>query len=377
MSEEQLATKFAPPERTPQETLKSQIQMFEDIPLLNEHYDAVMEIVVVLNKQREIVFFNKNLVTFLQPENKQDLYGLRPGEALNCKYAHLEACGCGTSEFCSQCGAVRAIQNGLNNMTDMQECRIIQANSAGVALDLLVQVTPFISDGERFVIFTAKDISSEKRRRVLERIFLHDISNTVAGLKLITQTIESEQIKDLDEVKSDMLFQIEQIMDEINAQQMLLAAESMDLVTRSTMNDTSTVLQKVTSHYKALAEDRKVRLVSECGVQTTFNIDRSILVQVLGNMVKNAIEASGPGETVTIGCETGGDRLLFTVHNPAAMDKSVQLQLFQRSFSTKGTNRGIGTYSMKLLSERYLNGNVSFQSSSDKGTTFTASYPLN
>ncbi len=376
MSEEQLATKFAPPERTPRDVLERQVSMFENIPLLKQHYDAVMEIVVILNRQREIVFFNKNLTALLQPRSEKDLYGLRPGEALNCKYAHLEACGCGTSEFCSQCGAVRAIQNGLNNDADMQECRIIQATGSAGALDLLVQVTPFIGEGERFVIFTAKDISHEKRRRILERIFLHDISNTVAGLKLITQTIEPEQIKDFSEVKDDMLFQIEQIMDELNAQQMLVDAESMDLIPRPTKNNTGTILAKVISQYEAFARERQVLLETDCSARTDFSIDRSILVQVLGNMVKNAIEASGPSDTVTIRCDTDGDRLMFSVHNPAEMEKRVQLQLFQRSFSTKGANRGIGTYSMKLLTERYLKGNVSFTSLPDEGTTFVASYPL-
>jgi sensor histidine kinase regulating citrate/malate metabolism len=56
--------------------------------------------------------------------------------------------------------------------------------------------------------------------------------------------------------------------------------------------------------------------------------------------------------------------------------RDVQLQLFKRSFSTKGEGRGLGTYSMKLLTERYLNGRVGFRTSESAGTTFTASYPL-
>ena len=58
------------------------------------------------------------------------------------------------------------------------------------------------------------------------------------------------------------------------------------------------------------------------------------------------------------------------------MPDEVQLQLFQRSFSTKGqTGRGIGTYSMKLLGERYLGGRVEFISRHPEGTTFTLSLP--
>ena len=52
------------------------------------------------------------------------------------------------------------------------------------------------------------------------------------------------------------------------------------------------------------------------------------------------------------------------------ISKEVQLQVFQRSFSTKGNGRGIGTYSIKLLSENYLNGKVGFTSSVSEGTVF-------
>jgi signal transduction histidine kinase len=57
------------------------------------------------------------------------------------------------------------------------------------------------------------------------------------------------------------------------------------------------------------------------------------------------------------------------------MPRHVQQQLFQRSFSTKGGGRGLGTYSIKLLSERYLKGDVSFVSSQAEGTTFTVRFP--
>ena len=42
--------------------------------------------------------------------------------------------------------------------------------------------------------------------------------------------------------------------------------------------------------------------------------------------------------------------LTFSVHNAAVMPPEVQMQVFQRSFSTKSeAGRGIGTHSMKLL----------------------------
>jgi sensor histidine kinase regulating citrate/malate metabolism len=95
-------------------------------------------------------------------------------------------------------------------------------------------------------------------------------------------------------------------------------------------------------------------------------------------MVKNALEACEEGERVTMGCRTDGDgdAVAFWVHNPQYMPEAVRQQVFQRSYSTKGRGRGLGTFGMRLLTERYLQGRVGFTSTAASGTTFTARYPV-
>ena len=56
--------------------------------------------------------------------------------------------------------------------------------------------------------------------------------------------------------------------------------------------------------------------------------------------------------------------------------RQVQLQIFSRSFSTKGPDRGLGTYRMCLLSERYLYGRVWFESKPNQDATSYAQFPL-
>ncbi len=75
--------------------------------------------------------------------------------------------------------------------------------------------------------------------------------------------------------------------------------------------------------------------------------------------------------------EATEDHVDFWVHNDGVMPRDVQLQVFQRSFSTKGPGRGLGTYSIKLLTERYLHGRASFTSTPETGTTFSVTYPRN
>jgi sensor histidine kinase regulating citrate/malate metabolism len=94
-------------------------------------------------------------------------------------------------------------------------------------------------------------------------------------------------------------------------------------------------------------------------------------------MLKNALEATVKGQAVTMGCELVEDKVQFWVLNPGHIPPDVQSQVFKWSFSTKGKNRGLGTYSMRMLSERYLDGRVYFSSTPAEGTKFVAVYPIN
>ena len=105
--------------------------------------------------------------------------------------------------------------------------------------------------------------------------------------------------------------------------------------------------------------------------------DKTQLARVIGNMLKNALEASSSGESIKTGCKLiKNDQIRFWIHNSQYMPQNVRDQIFNRSFSTKGTGRSIGTYSMKLLGEQYLKGSVGFSSTQDEGTIFSITLPL-
>jgi signal transduction histidine kinase len=136
-------------------------------------------------------------------------------------------------------------------------------------------------------------------------------------------------------------------------------------------------LSNVVAAYQnpAAAQERKIT-IDPGSCEVVLTTDPSLLWRVLSNMIKNALEAISTSQMVTVGCTMTANTVEFTVHNPTYMPREAQLQVFQRSFSTKGNGRGLGTYGMRMLSERYLQGEVSFTSTKEEGTTFTACYPL-
>ncbi|MDH4129271.1 MAG: HAMP domain-containing histidine kinase [Spirochaetota bacterium] len=375
MNIENKNTFYAPAERASEETLKKQIDFFSGETLLKQFLDAIPDIVLILNKERQIIFNNQILLDFIGVDDAKDVFGKRPGEVLDCVHAFEWEHGCGTTEFCINCGAVNAILSSVGGRKDVQECRITRRSAE--ALDLKVWTTPLKINNEEFTIFSVTDISHEKRRMALEKIFFHDILNTAGGLIGFSELLSDAKPSELKQY-SEILYKLSRdLVDEIIAQKDLSAAENNELVPEAVNLRSVDILEEIAVLYRHhRAADNKHIDINKSSKNIEFISDPKLINRVLGNMVKNALEASDFGSTITLGCTVQKDRIEFWVHNPVFIPRDIQLQIFQRSFTTKGMGRGLGTYSVKLLTESYLHGKVSFTSTVEGGTTFRASYPI-
>ena len=368
--QQSLPTQFAPAERANLEELQNSIQELSADAKFKALVDAVPNILIVLNKHRQVVFYNAALLDLLESDDGSEAYGQRPGELLGCLHASETAGGCGTTEFCSTCGAVNAILTSLKGTRNIQTCHIMLEN--GGALDLRVWATPYQGQDQVYSIFTVMDISHEQRRRALERIFFHDVLNTAGGIRGFAELMQDSTPEEINELSETVLEISEGLIDEIQAQRDLASAENGDLEIKKSEVRPVRFLEELKGLYSNHEVAKGKTIEIEKADAVTIYTDRVQLRRVVGNMLKNALEAIKPGETVKIGGAeaSDGEGYRFWVRNPGWIPRDIQLQLFQRSFSTKGQNRGLGTYSIKLLGEKYLHGEVGFASSQEKGTVF-------
>lgn len=372
-----LSTGFAPAERAPLEELRRQIDFFSRQHFTRHLLDALPGILSVLNHHRQIVYANQALLELIGAREEDLLFGLRFGEALNCIRVPAEG-GCGTDGTCSTCGAVLATLASLSNQRAIRECRVTRCLDGQMqALDLSICATPLEFREEHFTIFALTDVSHEKRRSTLERIFFHDVLNVAGSIKGFAELLRDHETFGKEEIFVLIHEAAERIIEEIEAQRMLVLAENDELQAASEIIGSRLLLGQVADLYRPheAARGRNLK-VDPAAEDLLFVSDRVLLARVLGNMVKNGLEASGKGDTVRLGCRKAGQSVEFWVHNPSAIPREVQWQIFQRSYSTKGRGRGLGTYSMKLLAERYLQGEVSFASAEEEGTIFRVKIPL-
>jgi signal transduction histidine kinase len=372
-------TYFAPPERAQPATVRRQHKKVSEVHSLSNVLSAVPEFVAVLNQERQVVYANDALVRYLKAESSLPLCGRRPGELFNCIHSGEMENGCGTSASCRDCGAVQAIlETQSSNASKSRECTIVvRDQDKELTYNFRIITTPFLIAGEQFVLFSLSDIGEQKRKGALERIFFHDILNTASSLKVYIDLIRRSSPADAPlQFVEDLESITDSLIEEIQSQKMLVSAENGTLEVQKNLISSAELIDHVVKLFihDELAQGKRIE-IAPFSESLSFISDESILRRVLVNAVKNALEAAEGGSTVTIGFGRSSSMIEFFVHNDGTIDESVQTNIFKRYYSTKGGNRGLGTYSMKLLTEEYLGGEVLFASTLDEGTTFTFMIP--
>jgi signal transduction histidine kinase len=348
--------------------VERQVALVAGSPVIHALLGAVDAMLVVLNPERQVVAWNGPRTASERP------FGRRPGEVLGCLNASGRG-GCGTAQACERCGALGAIMAcDRSARTTSAEC--VVPSAAGTAVELDVRATPVTIEGERFTVVTFRDVSADRRRQALEQVFFHDLLNTASGIRGWAWHL-ARPGADLRKAGERLESLSRQLEREIRDHRALVLAEEGALAPAAAPVEADELLEELraTFGHHAAARDRTLE-VEAAPAGVSVETDRTLLARVLVNMVRNALEATAPGGTVRVRCERGalgGAR--FSVHNGGAMSPEVQANVFQRSFSTKGRGRGLGTYGMKLIGERYLGGAVSFVSTAEAGTTFEISVP--
>ena len=373
-------THFAPAARLDESGLREELRAVGGHPLLDTLLITTGALLAVLNEHRQILALNESLLAFLGLGSANALLGLRLGEALACPHAREMAGGCGTSRFCSTCGAAIAQVAALDHRQTAERVCCLQVTREGVPTDLFLRVraTPFAIESSQLLLLFIEDITHQQQTALIERAFHHDLNNTLTSLLGASEMLVDATQADRATEAAEVHRLVRRVVREIELQRKLATANIEELRAAAAPLRLGTLgdeLRDLLAHHPAATGKRAVFRVA--GEDFEFCADSTLLLRVLGNMAINALEASAPGSEIRIQIDAGPDCVDFAVWNEAPIPPEIALRVFQRNFSTKGTfGRGLGTYSMKLIGERLLGGTVSFDSSDQGGTSFRFHLPL-
>ena len=162
-------TYFAPAERAGEKELAAEIKKVNKNPVMSGLLHSISGLLAVLDEHRQIIAINDLFLKNLGIEDPAEALGLRPGEALQCVHAHEKPAGCGTTRFCSTCGAAIAIVASLSQDKPVERICALGANRGGRTVDiaLLVKSQPIKIDEKRFLLLFLQDITAARAGRRL------------------------------------------------------------------------------------------------------------------------------------------------------------------------------------------------------------------
>lgn len=357
--------------RDSEEEINRQAESVINSPAFSTLLEDIPNMVIIMNHRRQIIYMNNKFAETVKNSSPDGNIQRRPGECLLCVHASQGEYGCGSTDFCRVCGFANAIQRSEKGTRATGECNITLSH--GETLTFSVHTRPFMHDGKKYVFAYMQDISDYKTRQMLENIFLHDINNSVTALNGLNEMINDLPLKESKSIINDLSLRL---TDEIHSYRLITEAENRSLSVMVTEVDIDDLIENVIRSLLSIRNLRNRKVIHEKSRLTVFT-DETLLRRVIINTIKNALEASTDEQEIVISSRNGGDSGLnhISVKSDPLIPRDVQLQLFQRAFSTKGMGRGWGTYSIRLLTERYLGGRVGFISTSKHRTVFTISIP--
>lgn len=337
---------------------------------------------LILNQTRQIVFANHAAARLVvQTTGASLMPGQRMGEALACRHVPEGPDGCGTTPHCRFCGFGRSQRAfGIRPSVYNAELRLAStAHGDERAYTFATRVAPLRLHGTLLRLCTLTDVTAARYREALDGVFFHDVLNTAQAVQGAAQVLP---LTDDPEESAALATLVDRsartLVREIESHRDLQRAEAGELEITLADESIGDIVAKTVDLYQhsPVASGRILTLSVPPNTDDRLRTSRGLLTRVVGNLVKNALEASDEGRTVAVRVTATGAHVEVAVHNDAVMPDHVQAQVFERFFSTKGRQgRGLGTYSVRLLVTRYLKGTVSFTSAPGDGTTFVIRLP--
>jgi hypothetical protein len=327
---------------------------------------------MVLDSSGRIVFANAKMREFLGRAAGAGIAGLRFDEAM----AGIAGDGaspepCDNAEFASAVGSTRC--------GELREGEFTLRCGQGASTVYLCHIRSMETREGIFTAVSMDDLSPAKRCDTFEKVVHNDLLNATSGLMGLLDVIrdaDSECTESGRLIRTARLF-TEFLFDEILFSRALAFAEAGMLEPLLEPVPVNWVLDHTAERYASQVHAGLVRLeVLRTPDDPAIMADRRLVVRVLLNLLRNAVEASPKEVPVRLSSRVHEGAALFCVHNSGAIPAHVRGNIFRRSFSTKGRGRGLGTYSARLFTEKYLGGRVWFTSSEADGTNFYVEIPL-
>jgi two-component system nitrogen regulation sensor histidine kinase NtrY len=217
----------------------------------------------------------------------------------------------------------------------------------------------------------------EQAWREMAKQVAHEIKNPLTPMRLTVQSFERKFDANDPEIKQKIKDYSETLIQQIDTMSSVASAFSNFASMPAQQNETLNVVSVIELALEIFNENFVSFEADEKEIITLM--DRTQLIRVITNLVKNAIQAI-PDEQlekqVTVRVKKELHAVLIQVlDNGKGIEGQNIPRIFEPKFTTKSSGMGLGLGIIKNIIENYK-GTITFESEIGKGTTFTVTLPL-
>ena len=255
-------------------------------------------------------------------------------------------------------------RNEKINIQDTSEEISTLVNSYNRMIDELEESAVQLATSER-----------EQAWREMAKQVAHEIKNPLTPMRLTVQSFQRKFDPQDDKIYQKLDEYSKTLIQQIDTMSAIAGAFSNFAKMPAQKNELLNVVEVVdltldifNENYITFQSDRKEIIAS---------FDRTQLIRVVTNLIKNGIQAIPEGKLpqIIVNVIEEVETIKITVSdNGIGISEENKAKIFEPKFTTKSSGMGLGLAMVKNIVETYR-GTITFVSKKDEGTTFTVAFP--
>lgn len=273
--------------------------------------------------------------------------------------------------------SLKTISDKLSETSLNQKNEKIVLEASSKEINLLIKAYNGMVDKlEKSAIKLAQSEREEAWREMAKQV-AHEIKNPLTPMRLTVQSFQRKFNPNDAGVRQMMKDYSETLIQQIDTMSAVASAFSNFASMPAQQNETLNVVNVVDLAMDIFNEEYIV--FESDSPEIISKIDRTQLIRIITNLVKNAIQAIPENQatkSVIVTIKKEQNNVLITVaDNGIGIQPKDTGRIFEPKFTTKSSGMGLGLGIIKNIIENYK-GTVTFASEFGKGTTFTVSLPI-
>jgi len=215
----------------------------------------------------------------------------------------------------------------------------------------------------------------EQAWREMAKQVAHEIKNPLTPMRLTVQSFERRFDPDDPDIKEKLNDYTKTLIQQIDTMSSIASAFSNFAKMPAQQNETLNVPKIVKLALDIFNERNIIFLTEEEEILAIF--DRTQLIRVVTNLVKNALQASeeNPQQRIEVSVKTDDNYACILIKdNGSGISEENKTRIFEPKFTTKSSGMGLGLGIIKTIIEAYK-GTITFTSKEGEGTTFEVKFP--